>query len=127
MKSEISNKISLVQNSFPSAWTKDDVIRLLSELNEELESKVEPEKESVKGITKDDIRTLASNIASSIEDMGLDVIDDYELYLSGREVELESIEINTRSLKGNIESEIEEFIDNLTIEQEADEDQDENN
>jgi hypothetical protein len=127
MKTEISNKISLVQNSFPSAWTKDDVIRLLSELNEELESKVEPKREPVKGITKDDIRTLAINIASSIEDMGLDVIDDYELYLSGREVELESIEINTLTLKGNIESEIEEFIDNLTIEQEANEDQYENN
>ena len=126
MKSEISNKISLVQNSFPSAWTKDDVIRLLSELNEELESKVEPEQNPVKGISELDIRELASNIATSIENMGLDIIDDYELYLSGREVELESIEINTRSLKDEIESEIKDFIDNLTEEVEE-EDQDENN
>jgi hypothetical protein len=121
MKKQISSKIESVSNSYPSIWTKDDVVRLLTDLNDELES--EPAKPETKDVvfTRDMIISLSENIMNSIDDMGTDILDDYELYLSGREVEVDSISLNNDSLKSIIREEITDFVKQLEETQEEEE------
>ena len=64
--------------------------------------------ESKPSISDEQISDIANSIAESISDMGIDALDDYDLTMNYREVELDSIEFNTYEIKKRIESELQD-------------------
>lgn len=112
MKNEINgllgSMINKVQESFPSVFTKEDVATLINELAVQINSIPEPEVKPAK-LTQDQITSVAYEIVHELEGCGMDLIEDYDLHMSYREVELDSVEYSTREMKMAIERVLETF------------------
>ena len=120
MNTQIANKIDLVRNSFPSVFSKDDVVKLLEDLSIETAS---DEQDSVQDtapsgfvklddvFSEDNIKILSGYMCDSFDMQGTDIIDDYDLSISGREVEIDSVTFNSYSLRKCIESAVDDFKD----------------
>ena len=80
--------IELLQQQLPSFYSVEQVINIIKGI------------EDSKSITLNDeqIDELASQIAEEITDEGLDLINDYDLSMSYREVELDSVDYNNRAI-----------------------------
>ena len=78
------------------------VVSLLEQLDESPSSS---------GLTKEDIEELAQSIAERIGSEGTSLIDDYDLSISGREVELDSVEFDERRVASEVVGEIEAFFE----------------
>ena len=96
---EFDQAAHIVDSSFPSLYTKEDVIKVLRDLEATLKdfigSDEEDETETVsKGLTRDQVQEIANAIASEIRDGGTDLIEDYDLSMSYREVEIDNVEFN---------------------------------
>ena len=104
-----------VSTAFPSLYTKEDVIKVLRKLEESLKAELNDEEEETetvsKGLTADQVQEIADAIASEIRGEGIDLIEDYDLSMNYREVELDSAEfdedeiskIAKRAIEGIIE------------------------
>jgi hypothetical protein len=102
-KITIEQAVKQISEGFSSIYSKDDVLHLLSVLetsNSEFE------------ITDDMVSTLSSDIAEALENEGTDIVDDYELSMNYREVELDSINLNEGKIKAAVKDAIETYIDN---------------
>ena len=104
----MENKITIEQatkqisEGFSSIFSKDDVLHLLSVL--ETGSEFE--------ITDEMVKTLSEDIAEALENEGTDIVDDYELTMNYREVELDSIDLNESKIRAAVKDAIETYIDN---------------
>jgi hypothetical protein len=78
------------------------VIELIEELDETPSSS---------GLTEEDITELAKSIAESIASEGMDLIGDYDLSMSYREVELDSVELDEDRISKEAERVIRSFFD----------------
>ena len=54
---------------------------------------------------------IADQISSDLNDSGTGIIDDYELGMSSREVELESVELNFREIESVVKSVLERYFE----------------
>jgi hypothetical protein len=59
--------------------------------------------------TNEQIKEFAETVTSQITDMGLDLVDDYDLSMNYREVELDSIDFDSSKIQRTIESELKEL------------------
>jgi hypothetical protein len=85
-----------INNSFPSIYTKDDVNRLLSKLKDSI---LEESEEPIVGVFDNEkITEIANGIYDELDSEGTDIIDDYDLSMSYREVELDRIDLNKRAI-----------------------------
>ena len=91
-----------VNSSFPSIWSREDVLALLDRVDEGMET-----------LSIEQIDQLSDNIAENIDGESVGVIRDYELSMSHHEVELDSVDFDTRILKDIIKGNIKEFIKEL--------------
>ena len=97
--------IELLGQQLPGFYSVEQVIKLISDIEDSGTSKFE--------LDSDQLKQLSSNIADAIENEGSSVIDDYELSMNYKEVELDSVEFNTSSLTSTIKGAIEDFIGEL--------------
>jgi hypothetical protein len=105
-----NNKITIeaakqqISEGFSSILTREDVLHLLDclEVNEgEFE------------ITDEMVNSLSSNISEALENEGTDIVDDYTLSMNyGKEVELDSIDLNESKIRAAVKDAIENYIDN---------------
>ena len=102
MKITIEQAKQQITEGFSSIMTREDVLHLLDCLEVKSEAKFK--------LTEDQIYNLADHISDKINEEGTDVVSDYELSLDGREVMLDGIDLDVKSI---IENAIEEFIDEL--------------
>ena len=104
----MNNKITIEQatkqisEGFSSIYSKDDVLHLLSVL--ETGGGIE--------ITDDMVSELSVNIADSLQSEGANLVDDYELSMNYKEVELESIDFSESKIKSAVQDALENYIDN---------------
>jgi hypothetical protein len=104
----MNNKITIEQatkqisEGFSSIYSKDDVLHLLSVL------------ETGDGfeITDDMVSELSINIADSLQSEGTNLVDDYELSMNYKEVELDSIDFSESKIKSAVQDALENYIDN---------------
>jgi len=99
-KITIEEAIKQINEGFSSIYSKDDVLHLLSVL------------ETGSGefeLTENQIRDLSADIANDLSDCGNDIIDDYELSMSSREVELDRIDFDNSKIKDIVEDVIINF------------------
>ena len=80
--------IELLQQQLPGFYSVEQVINVINGI------------EDFKPITltEDQINELASQIAEEIADEGLDLIDDYDLSMNYKEVELDGVDYNNRAM-----------------------------
>jgi len=100
-KITIEEAIKQISEGFSSIYSKDDVLHLLSVLKVE-DADVE--------FSEDAIRDLSADIANELSDAGTDIIDDYELSMSYKEVELDSIDFSTSGIKNIVENAITHYV-----------------
>jgi hypothetical protein len=104
----MENKITIEQatkqisEGFSSIYSKDDVLHLLSVLETGGEFE----------ITDDMVSDLSSDIADSLQSEGTNLVDDYELSMNYKEVELDSIDFSESKIKSAVQDALENYIDN---------------
>jgi hypothetical protein len=81
--------IELLQQQLPGFYSVDQVIKMINDIED-----VEPE-------ISDE---LIESIVDEIVNLDLDLIEDYELEMNYREVEISSVNISSREVKRAIES-----------------------
>jgi len=106
--------ISQVQNSLGSLFTKDDVVKCLNMVVEE--PKVETKSTYP---SKDWLDRIKNEILSRIKEVDFDDTDMYDVdgfefdIRYGNQIEVNSYNVDARSLKTYVENEIEEAFDNI--------------
>jgi hypothetical protein len=103
-----NNKITIEQakqqitEGFSSILTREDVLHLLSVI----ETKGSFE------LSDDMVGDIADMVASSLSSEGTDIVDDYDLSMNYKEVELDSIDLNESKIKSAVKDALETYIDN---------------
>ena len=93
--------IELLEKQLPGFYSVEQVIKLINDIEES---------DSFE-ITDDMVKTLSSNISEALENEGMDLIDDYDLSMNCREVEIDSISLNEGRIRAAVKDAIEEYID----------------
>lgn len=81
--------IELLQQQLPGFYSVEQVIKMINDI-EDVESEISDE--------------VIESIVDEIVNMDLDLIEDYELEMNYREVEISSVNISSREVKRAIES-----------------------
>jgi len=106
VSSEHAKHRQFVETSFPSIYTKEDVCKILDEVvNGVYASVSELEETTSETLSELQIESIANDVAEMVSDLGMDIVNDYELEMSYREVELSSVEISERQIR-NIVTEV---------------------
>ena len=117
---EFDQATHIVDSSFPSLYTKEDVIKVLRDLEEklkvEMDDNSEEETTTKISITEEQIQEIAENAASSIAAEGTDLVEDYDLSMSYREVEIDSISLDESRMAKEIERAITNWFESNAIE-----------
>ena len=100
-KITIEEAIKQISEGFSSVYSKDDVLHLLSVLKVE-DADIE--------FSEDAIRDLSADIANELSDAGTDIIDDYELSMNYREVEIDSVNFSTSDVQNIVENAITHYV-----------------
>ena len=100
VSSEHAKHRQFVETSFPSIYTKEDVCKILDELvNGVYASLADVEETTSETLSELQIESIANDVAEMVGDLGMDLVNDYELEMSYREVELSSVEISERQIR----------------------------
>ncbi len=98
--------IDLLKQQLPGFYSAEQVIDMISKIEPEVLEAYEFTK-----FTDEQIGTLVSNVVDEIRDQGLDLISDYDLSMSYREVELDSIDISKDSVKTAVKFAVENWVE----------------
>ena len=85
---------------------KDQFLELASQLFDQSTNLKEEEKIPVQ---KDLMDEIVDQISSEFFDSGMGIVDDYDLGMCGREVELEGVTFNVRSMESLIKEVLERY------------------
>ena len=85
---------------------KDQFLELASQLFDQSTNLKEEEKIPLQ---KDLLDEIVDQISSEFFDSGMGMVDDYELGMCGREVELEGVTFNVRSMESLIKEVLERY------------------
>jgi hypothetical protein len=97
-KTELLEKLHTIKNQGITALVSvDEMINLLEAMEEG-------------GISEETIDEIADNVADSINNEDVSIIDDYSLDMNGREVELSSIDFDKSSIMDIVRETIKEAI-----------------
>jgi hypothetical protein len=97
--------IDLLKQQIPGFYSAEQVIDMISKIEPEVLEAYEFK------FNDEQIKVLVGNVADEIRDQGLDLISDYDLSMSYREVELDSIDISSHSVKNAVNSAIENWVE----------------
>jgi hypothetical protein len=94
--------IELLGKQLPGFYSVEQVIKMINDIEESDSFELSDEM----------VKTLSEDIADSLSSEGTDIVDDYELTLNCREVELDSIDFSVNRIKNIVKDAIETYIDN---------------
>jgi hypothetical protein len=113
---EFDQAVHIVDSSFPSLYTKCDVIKVLRDLETTLKDFID-EKNVVNDskviFTTEQLDLLIQAVTDDIKDMGVDAIYDYDLSINCREVELDSVDLHYDNIQETVEASIQDWFKNL--------------
>jgi hypothetical protein len=93
--------IELLEKQLPGFYSVEQVIKLINDIEES----------ETFEFHSDSIKELTNNIADALDSEGTDLIDDYDLSMNYKEVELDSISLNEGRIRAAVKDAIEEYID----------------
>ena len=94
--------IELLGKQLPGFYSVEQVIKLINDIEDS---------DSFE-LSDDMVSTLSSDIAEALENEGMDIVDDYELSMNYKEVELDRFDFNMSRIKAAVKDAIETYIDN---------------
>ena len=94
--------IELLGKQLPGFYSVEQVIKMINDIDDSGSFEISDEM----------VNTLSDDIAESLQSEGTDIVDDYELSMNYREVELDSINLNEGKIKAAVRDAIETYIDN---------------
>jgi hypothetical protein len=103
--------IDTLRTQLPGFYSVEQVIAIINGIQE-------PKTSTTPFLSDEQIDELVNTITDDITSLGMDAIDDYDFSLNGREIELDSVEVNYSSIKDVINNGINYFINNLKQEDE---------
>ena len=95
--------IDTLKSQLPGFYSLEQVIAFIEGIEESATVPL--------GFTDEQRDELVNSIAEEIADMGMDAVDDYNLDMNYKEVELNSIDFDTHSIKNVIENALDNWID----------------
>jgi hypothetical protein len=94
--------IDLLGKQLPGFYSVEQVIKMITDIEESGSFEISDEM----------VKTLSEDISEALSSEGTDIVDDYELSMSYREVELDSIDLNEGKIKAAVRDALENYIDN---------------
>jgi len=94
--------IDLLGKQLPGFYSVEQVIKMITDIEESGSFEISDEM----------VKTLSEDISEALSSEGTDIVDDYELSMSYREVELDSIDLNEGKIKAAVRDALENYIEN---------------
>jgi hypothetical protein len=94
--------IELLGKQLPGFYSVEQVIKMINDIEESGSFE----------LSDDMVSTISDDIAEALQGEGIDIVDEYELSMNYREVELDSIDFSTSRIKSAVKDAIETYIDN---------------
>ena len=112
---EFDQVVHTIDSSFPSLYTKDDVIKVLRNLEGVLKDFINDKEEtyeSIINITPEQYDTLIDNIADEVDNniSAGHCIDEYDFSLAYNEIQVDSISVNNDNLRDVIEQVVNRWV-----------------
>jgi predicted Zn-dependent protease len=104
--------IDLLKQQLPGFYSAEQVIDMISKIEPEVLEAYEFK------FNDEQIETLVDNVVDEISDLGIDLVSDYDLSMSYKEVELDSIDLNNHQIKGAVKSAVQNWVEELKEEAE---------
>jgi len=102
--------LDLLKSQLPGFYSAEQVIEMISKIEE-------PPSTSF-NITPQQIDELVCRLTQEITDLGLDAVDDYELSMDGKEVQLYSLNFNSYSITTTVDSVVDDWIEEFFFKKE---------
>jgi hypothetical protein len=98
--------IDLLKQQLPGFYSAEQVIDMISKIEPEVLEAYE-----FVQFTEEQMSVLVGNVVDEIRDQGLDLISDYDLSMNYKEVELDSIDISSGSVKNAVKFAVENWVE----------------
>jgi len=93
--------IDLLKQQLPGFYSVEQVIDMISKIETGASFEFNDQQ----------IKVLVENVVDEIKDLGIDAIDDYDLSMNGREVEIDSIDISDYSVSNAVKSAVNNWVE----------------
>ena len=113
---EFDQAVHIVDSSFPSLYTKCDVIKVLRDLETTLKDFISEKEETIQYrivLTTEQLDSLIEAVTIEVKDMGENIIYDYDLSMNYKEVEIDSVDLNYDYIKETVETSIQNWFKKL--------------
>jgi len=113
---EFDQAVHIVDSSFPSLYTKCDVIKVLRDLETTLKDFISEKEETIQDrivLTTEQLDSLIEAVTIEVKDMGENIIYDYDLSMNYKEVEIDSVDLNYDYIKETVETSIQNWFKKL--------------
>ena len=108
---EFDQAVHIVDSSFPSLYTKEDVIKVLRNLETTLKDFISDEEKTNVKLSNEQFDELIETITNDITGLGMDVVHDYELSMNYKEVELDSLDLDSSVIEDQVKTSIRHWIE----------------
>jgi hypothetical protein len=113
---EFDQAVHNVDSSFPSLYTKDDVIKVLRDLKTTLKDWIDEKEETIQDrivLTTEQLDSLIEAVTIEVKDMGENIIYDYDLSMNYKEVLIDNVDLNYETIKEKVEESIQDWFKKL--------------
>ncbi len=113
---EFDQAVHIVDSSISSLFTKPDVIRILRNLEgalKEYTSENELTENNSRVLTTEQINSLIETVTNEISSMDEYIIDDYELSINDKEIQLDSVSLSGYSIEEKVSEAVHGWLNDL--------------
>ena len=113
---EFDHVVHLVDFSMSSLFTKPDVIRILRNLEGALKEYTSENEETIQDrfvLTTEQLDSLIETVTNEISAMDEYIIDDYDLSINDKEIQLDSISLNSCGIEEKVSEAVNGWLNDL--------------
>jgi hypothetical protein len=113
---EFDQTVHLVSFSISSVFTKDDVIQILRNLESVLKEHTSENEETIQDrivLTTEQLDSLIETVTNEVSSMDEYIIDDYELSINDKEIQLDSVSLNGDSIEEKVSEAVHGWLNDL--------------
>jgi hypothetical protein len=113
---EFDQTVHLVSFSISSVFTKDDVIQILRNLESVLKEHTSENEETIQDrivLTTEQLDSLIETVTNEISSMDEYIIDDYDLSINDKEIQLDSISLNSCGIEEKVSEAVNGWLNDL--------------
>jgi hypothetical protein len=113
---EFDQTVHLVSFSISSVFTKDDVIQILRNLEGVLKEYTSENEETIQDrivLTTEQLDSLIETVTNEISAMDEYIIDDYDLSINDKEIQLDSISLNSSGIEEKVSEAVNGWVNDM--------------